>query len=242
MRKLFATCVVGLLVVGSANGQIRIFFDTEGVGEQEDRGTVDPLSYGNPEVDGTAGPVRLYIYGEFLGENDLWLAINFDITPEGPDATIVGGSTYNHRTLNGRRWSSRGGTINPDGAFEFRSAWIGNPGEMPLGMWNWPDADINDPKHYRRAWDSQGGGLGTTLLGYVDVEGADGSLWMTVEPPIFARLGATPDDFVHFGYGDASVGTGAIGERTTIADATVVPEPAGLMLLGLGVLALRRRP
>ena len=122
-------------------------------------------------------------------------------------------------------------------------------------MWNWDEAkatartgdpfnaaDNSDEKHYRRTWDSQSGDLGTTLLGYVDVEGTHGNLWLTVEAPIFARLGATPDDFVHFGYGDDPVGTGAIGERTTIAEATIgAPEPASLMLLGLGVLAMRRR-
>ena len=185
--------------------------------------------------------MRLYLYGEFLGENDLWLAINFDITADG-DATLSNPTMYNHQTEEGRRWTSRGHTLNSPTNASFRGAWIGNPAESVGGVWNWyPHADINDPRHYRRAWDSQGGGLGTTLLGYVDVEGADGSLWMTVESPIFARLGPGPDDFVHFGYGDASVGTGAIGERTTIAEATVVPEPAGLMLLGLGALAVRRR-
>ena len=249
MRKLLATCVVGLFVVGSANGQIRIFFDTEGVGEQEDRGTVDPLSYGNPEVDGTAGPVRLYLYGEFLGENDLWLALNFDITADG-SATLSDPTMYNHRNGNGPRWSSSSGAMNGDTA-SFRSAWIGNPNQFPNGMWNWDEpyatartgnpfnaADNADDKHYRRGWDSQNGELGTTLLGYIDVDGDDGSLWLTIASPGFGFGGQHQ---IYFGYGDAPIPGFAYGVRTEIADATVVPEPASLMLLGLGVLAVRRR-
>ena len=249
MKRLLATCVVGLLIAGTANAQVRIFLATEGVAENDAR--VAETLYENPEGQGAR---RLYIYGEFLNENDLWLAANFNITPEGPNKTIVGGSTYNHRTGNGRRWTSRGGELNPDGAWEFRSAWIGDPSEFPGGMWNWDEAhataqtgdpfnaaDNSDDKHYVRAWDSQGGGLGTTLLGFIDVDGDNGSLWMTVESPIFARIGPGPDDQVNFGYGDASVGTGEIGVRTDIAEATSVPEPASLVLLGLGALALRRR-
>ncbi len=253
MRTLIAASVASLLLAATADAQVRIFLDPAGVGENDDRGAVDPLSYGNPVVPRDI-PTRLYIYGEFLNENDLWLAINFDLTTDG-DVTLSDPTRYIHRTGNGPRWN--GGFIrlnNPQNA-SFRSAWVGNSAEFAGGMWNWDEAkatartgdpfnaaDNSDNKHYRRGWDSQGSGLGTTLLGYVDVEGSQGNLWMTVESPIFARLGATPDDFVHFGYGDASVTTGSIGVRTTIADATIgAPEPTSLMLLGLGGLALRRR-
>ena len=238
MRTLFATCVVGLFVVGSANGQIRIFFDFEGVGEQEDRGAVDPLSYDNPVVNGTAGPVRLYIYGEFLSENALWLALNFDITAVG-DAMLSNPTMYNHRTEHGLRWSARGSALNSPTNASFRSAWIGNPSKAAGGIWNWPGAEIDDPRHFRRDWDSGPDADGTTLLGYVDVEGNDGSLWMTTESPGFFRLGGGSQDPVYFGYGDGPVPPG--GGRTAIAEATVVPEPAGLMLLGLAALVMRRR-
>ena len=121
-------------------------------------------------------------------------------------------------------------------------------------MWNWDEAhatdqtgdpfnaaDNADSRHYRREWDSQGGGLGTTLLGYVVTVGSDGLLWITVESPIFARLGGSSQDLVYFGFGDDPVTAGAIGERTRLPDAIRVPEPAGLTLLGLGALAIRRR-
>ena len=251
MRELTAIYAVALLLVGTADAQLRVFFDTAGVGENEDRGTVDPLSYGNPVVDGTAGPVRLYIYAEYLGENALWLAANFDVTVDG-SAALSNPTIYNHRTGNGRRWSARGTRLNNPTNASFRAAWVGNPAEFPGGMWNWDEAfatartgnpfnaaDNADDKHYRRAWDSQNGELGTTLLGYVDVEGDDGSLWLTIESPGFGGGGGQAQ--IYFGYGDPPIPGSAFGVRTEIADATVVPEPAGLMLLGLGVLAMRRR-
>ncbi len=253
MRKLLATCIVGLAVAGTASGQVRVIFDFEGVGEQEDRGPgPDPLSYVNPLVPQNT-LTRLYIYGEFLGENDLWIAINFDMTADG-DVTLSNPTTYNHRTGNGPRWIRTYGTLNNPRNASFRSAALSNWREVSSSIWNWDEAEAiartgdpfnaagnSDSKHYRRAWDSRGGGLGTTLLGYVDVEGSHGNVWMTVESPIFARIGPGPDDQVNFGYGDASVGTGEIGVRTSIAEATSVPEPASLVLLGLGALALRRR-
>ena len=108
-----------------------------------------------------------------------------------------------------------------------------------------PNADERDANHYIRAWDSQGGGFGTTLLGYFEWENtnpfpARSDVYMTVEDPAFALLGGGSGR-VNFGFGDASVAGNEIGVRTTIADATLIPEPASLMLLGLAALVMRRR-
>ena len=258
MKRLLATCVVALLIAGTANAQLRIFFDnTPGAGVDLFGNRTIPTAYGNPVVDpAVPGSERLYIYAEFLGENDLWIAANFDITVDG-GSTVAEVARYNAFTRFGLRWTGPavGGTVGPANVGHFRSAKILNPALEAGGIWNWDqaestrrignpaaEADVADPSHYRRAWDSQGGGLGTTLLGYVDIiPSAGGSIYLTVEAQIFARLDSTPEDFVNFGYGDDSVGTGEIGVRTSIADATIVPEPASLMLLSLGALALRRR-
>ncbi len=251
MRDLLCAVVVCGLFTASASAQVRIFLDPIGVGEQEIR--FQESGYGNPVAG--PGPSRLFIYGEFLGENDLWLALNFNITASGNDISIVGGSTYNHRTGNGFRWSVNGGTVSPAGAFEFRTAWIGDPAAFPAAMWNWDEAfatartgdrfnaaDLSDDKHYRRAFDSQGGGLGTTLLGFIDIEGTDGELFMTVESPVFARLGGTSQNAVFFGYGDAPVTAGAIGVRTALPAASIIPAPGAIALFGLGgLVAMRRR-
>ena len=76
IRPLTASFCIGLLV-SAASGQIRLFLDPQGVGEQEDRGQVDPLSYTNPQV---AGSGRLYIYAEYLEQDDVWFAAGIDIT------------------------------------------------------------------------------------------------------------------------------------------------------------------
>ena len=200
---------------------------------------------------------RLYIYAEFLEANALWLATNFDVTVDG-GAAITDIGRYNAFTRVGPRWTGGGGTVNNPQNASYRGAWIGNPNNSGGGVWNWDAAfstmqtgnpisaaDTAD-NHYLRTADPNGGPLGTTLLGFVDVENAgafavSSDLFMTVESPIFAKFGGGGNERVFFGYLDASVGGGEIGVRTSIADATVVPEPASLMLLGLGALALRRR-
>ena len=122
-------------------------------------------------------------------------------------------------------------------------------------MWNWDEAfatartgdpfnaaDRSDRDHYNRAWDSQGGGLGTTLLGFIDIEGTDGELFMTVESPVIARLGGSSQDPIFFGYGDASITAGAIGIRTALPEASIIPAPGAIALLSLGgLVAMRRR-
>ena len=100
-------------------------------------------------------------------------------------------------------------------------------------MWNWDEAyatgetgdplnaaDDADDKHSRRAWDTQNGELGTTLLGYVDVEGSDGSLWITIEPPAFLRLGGGGQEQIYFGYGDGPVPRNPIPEAAVVARVT----------------------
>jgi hypothetical protein len=237
MKKLIETLLIAGLLVAAANAQeqsYRIFFDTSGnagsdAAPHPGSGT---LSYGNPEL----GPVgRLYIYGEFQLADQTVLSPNFDITVDG--GTITEAWNYNgpgQDTLSGdQRWDAAtpNPVINPGGnSVSFTSANLTH-----MGLKNGAFADLFDIQHDNTRND------GDTLLGYIDVDSQGGSVWLTVGEQGFAILGGTQDSPIFFGYGDDSVRAGSFGERTRIADATIVPEPASLMLLGLGALALRRR-
>lgn len=254
MRKLIVTLAVGLMV-SAASAQLRLFFDPAGVAERTDRGSTDNLSYGNPQVNGSG---RLYVYAEYLNANDLWLGLGYNMTVVGGNGVITGGSNYNQRTGVGNRWTSRDQLLSGDQKnMRFRAAWIGDPSQVPGGAWNWDanyaqqqtgdpfnSADDSDPQHYRRTWDSDGDGTaaqGTTLLGYIDVSGTSGDIFFSIDPFGVARLGGSGEDDIYFGYGDGPVNANEVGRRTTLPDASFVPEPASLALLGLGALALRRR-
>lgn len=84
------------------------------------------------------------------------------------------------------------------------------------------------------------------LLGHIDFSvGGTGSVYIhhQLASSTSATGGiATPNTFIRLGFGDENeVFTGGAGGKTSIAEATLIPEPASLALLGLAALALRRR-
>jgi len=86
-------------------------------------------------------------------------------------------------------------------------------------------------------------GNGDVYLGYIEVTGGAGTeVRLTVGNAGITREGGSPAvDDVNFGWGDPSVRGNQFGTASVDADACIVPEPASLVLLGLGALALRRR-
>ncbi len=240
MSKLVGTLLVAGLLVAGANAQdplFRVFFDIEGTGGADNashRPGDHNLSYGNPELGPGGG--RLYIYGEFQRDYQHILSPNFDITIDG--GIITEAWNYNgpgQDTLSGgKRWDAAGPNpaMNPGGrTVSFTAANL-----TQLGFKNREYYDLFDVQHDNTR------DFGETMLGYVDVKsdpGVEATVWITVGEGGFAVLGGP--GLIAFGYGDDSVRAGDPGVRTEIADATVVPEPGSVMLLGLGVLALRRR-
>ena len=262
MRKLIGILTVAGLLAGYANAQgpgARIYFDLGGStpGNQAESDAPHPGATAkiNPIGDSTDGPVRLYIYWEFGGANQNVFSPNYDI--EVDDGHITNAWNYNNTNIGGigfTRWEPLGGDPPTDYGVE---PWNfpGGPDNNPTAV-NGPSVSFtsaaiiafglaNDAAH--QGLDNQlaigDGEFGSTLLGYVDVvaDAAEATVWMTVGVQGIAIEGGGPNDRIFFGFLDDPVSAGDSGRRTAIQEATVIPEPASLMLLGLGVLVLRRR-
>ena len=206
MRKLLSTLFVAGLLVASANAQqtdplYRIFFDTSGNAGSDaaPHPGRDTLSYGNPVL--PAGGGRLYIYGEFLRDDQTILSPNFDIEIDG--GTITEAWNYNgpgQDSLTGdNRWdvASPNPVINPGGNIvSFTSANLTH-----MGLKNANYADNFDVQH------DNARNFGDTLLGYVDVSGpGPATVWITIGQQGFAILGGGPDTPIYMGFGDEPAG------------------------------------
>ncbi len=244
MRKLLGVlCVAGLLV-GTASAQVgRLYFDLSGNDGTED-GARDGTTAGENPALGIGGG-RLYVYWQFghrggadplPPDQQKILGLGVDIETTG-DVEITGSYYYNPTLLRVpivlKRWNEA--YPNPAQAYPddttsiaFQAANVNQ-----IGLINAAGTEEFDLQHDP----SDLGEFGTTLLGYVDVTGADGAVWFAGNNFGIAEVGGDPSDLVYFGFGDPPVD----GRRSRDPDATIVPEPASLMLLGLSGLALRRR-
>jgi hypothetical protein len=237
MKKLIATLFIGTLVA-TANAQLtgRLFFDTAGNGGNQSGAHPGGLALNNPVLN---GPGRLYIYWGFgvpSGQGQNVLGLNYNVTVDGGSISQAMNYQPTINVLLQPRWQNVPGNpapnpaVNPGG----NSARFTAVNINAFGLKNDAAAVALD-QGYNAASNS-------TILGYVDVESQNGSVWLTVDTLGIAIQGGSPNDRIYMGFGDNPVPAGgAPGTRTSIADATIVPEPASLMLLGLGALALRRR-
>ena len=238
---LSGALALALGLSSTANAQdplFRIFLDESG-----NRGDAAPhpgsgtLSYGNPVLPPGGG--RLYIYGEFQSPDQTILSPNFDITVDG--GVILDAWNFNGPGQDGltgdRRWDAA--APNPKAFPGVNTVSFTSANLTHMGLKNGFFADNFDIQHDNLR------GFGDTLLGTVLVEAAgEASIWITVSQQDFAVLGGGPDSPISFGYGDASVRADAVGVRTEIAEATVVPEPTTFTLAAFALLGLayaRRR-
>jgi hypothetical protein len=240
------TRVLPLLISGvcctyaSAQPIVRFFFDTNGVGEQEDRGVGD-LNFENPMVDGAS---RLYLYGQFVSSDELqYIGIGLDIEVTG-GGEITSWNFYNHFVPNrGPRWH----TVTPDPGSGNRTLLddIGMNAMSRFGMQNGFLAHAYDTLHYRVSDED----YGNTLLGYIDVTG-NGSAYSEVRLGVgdagMVWLNQNETAHVYFGFGDEdTVITGIdFGMQSPLADAVIIPEPAtatALLVLAVACAGFSRR-
>jgi hypothetical protein len=239
--KRFLGLVAGLglaLAASSASAQVqlRLFFSTQG---WESAQAAPGLALGNtnPEVTNSG---RLYLWAQVINgtSSTVWNGVGLNIDTDG-DAQITALSLYTPQ------WE------NPDGDLinRWTSAFPGNPAPptAEINGINMTAVGINGEFGVRGAPRPDGfvnstGLGGEVLLGYIDVQGTDGTVWLEVgNAGISRRSGNVTNDRIFFGFGDDGLAGNAFGSRSAVADARIVPEPASLLLLGLAGLALRRR-
>ncbi|MCG3126531.1 MAG: hypothetical protein CHACPFDD_01367 [Phycisphaerae bacterium] len=244
----FSLLLVVVLGAASAPAQpkVRFFFDRQGAAEQEDRGIGD-LFFENPVADGSE---RLYLYGQFLSRVvSTWQTIGLDIEVSG-GGVITSWSIYNHTMATGfARWT---GISKKDGVgpiTKLDDVLMGAILNFNFGL-QLKHAETVDVKHFRNQQEDGVGAYGNTLLGYIDVS-SNGEPYSEVRLGVGTNGiwslegGVTPKE-IAFGFGDEDAGiwSNSYGMQSPIADATITPEPATLLLLigaGSAVASTRRR-
>jgi hypothetical protein len=193
----------------------------------------------NPEV--APGGGRLYLYWQFgrpgPSPSQNVLGLNYNVTID--DGSITQAMNYQHPDIGGflgPRWQPVMGNpapnpaVNPGGNTQRFTAININA----FGLRNDAAAVALDTQYDTES--------NSTILGYVDVAAPGfATVWITVDVLGIAIQGGGPLDEIYLGFGDDPVHAGAHGMRSEIPEATIVPEPATLMLLACAGLVLRRR-
>jgi hypothetical protein len=182
----------------------------------------------------TSGTARFHLWAKVEprddGESNRWngIALGINITGGGVLTEWTGLNVNAPSTA--RRWQT-----NSD--FDGRNGTVNFVGVTTTGAQG-PALDDG--------WDtgpSYDGGNDDVYMGYLEVTGGAGTeIFLTVGTAGITREGGSPQvDDVNFGWGDGSVRGNQFGAASALADACITPEPASLLLIGLGALALRRR-
>ncbi len=214
----------------------RLFFDLSGNGGDEHAAHPGTLAFGNPTLRDGGG--RLYLYFEFsrpAGSGQFRLGVNYNVAIDG--GLIE--ETFNYQPyIEGaqrHRWQEVRGNPAPNPAVRpaSKSARYTAVNINAFGLKNDAAAVALD-----QGYDEVSN---TTILGYVDVAGEQGAtVWITVD--LLGIAGPNcPSNPIYMGFGDEPVPAGgASGRRTTIPEATIVPEPAAWLLLAGGFALIKR--
>jgi hypothetical protein len=215
----------------------RLFFDLAGNGGDQNAPHPGGLALENPVLPPGGG--RLYLYWQFgrPGPDPFQsvLGLNYNVTVD--NGSISEAMNYNYsNSILGPRWGNAPGNpapnppVNPGGSTQRFTA----IGINVLGLKNDAVAFQLD-----EGYDAQ---TNTTILGYVDVTSPSAAgVWLTVDTLGIAIQGGGPADDIYMGFGDAPVPAGGSpGRRSDLPEATIIPEPATLVLLIAGAAALAR--
>ncbi|MCH8807803.1 MAG: hypothetical protein IH986_17195 [Planctomycetes bacterium] len=241
MKQLLGVLAGVALFIAPALAQdsaFRLYLSEQGVVGNTPLGGITP-DQANPEIiDPAGGTHRLFVWGQVLGAEtpQKYISVGYNaVTTKG--AQVTGASTWNYTNIL-TRWSvAMGGQL---GGGTLRNVRLAGYGPGFFGV-----ADNQGPGNFDLQYDPA---TKSTVIGWIDVQGV-GEIFLQVgdigiiRTNIFGNPNVTWDD-VYLGFGDENAGLmgNSFDMGSPIAEATiVVPEPAGLLLLGLAGLAIRRR-
>ena len=248
MKRLLVVLLGVALFAAPANASsLRLFFAPEGLTGDEQSAATRPPTVGNPTVDPTTeGPQTLYLWAQMSSDPDpqKWNGISVNVRVEG-DIQITSYSAWNYIMFPGMfdqpRWSgvnlgSQPGVVDTTLEIEGMNMATVTPGVNYTGVAN-ANGNNSGDFQYDEATNS------TLIAKFVfDVASAGGGVYLQIgDGGISREDDGMGDQTVYFGTGDAGGANNDFGFESTEWDAYIVPEPAGLVLLALGALALRRR-
>ncbi|MBL8879589.1 MAG: hypothetical protein JNG88_10765 [Phycisphaerales bacterium] len=233
MRALF---VLAAMLIASYSGvsiaDFRLWLET-----RQDH----PQNSENPQ---TTGSSTLYLWGMELevGSERRWNSISFNIAVEGP-ACINSIMLYQARTIyNTNRWSAIGlGDQRPpiDRINNCVLNGVSRPGVVNPPI---PDTITNPPLNIP-GYDAE---TGSVLLGEFHFAysgaGEPATVWLEISDLGIWHSPWSQSQRVFLGFGDEPVRGNDFGARTTLPEATIIPEPpaTGVLVL-LGLMTTRRR-
>jgi hypothetical protein len=265
MRKALVAAV-GLAILASlANAaEIRIFLST---GNALNASSVGGLTPSNPAINPGA-PTTVYLWAQRVTASS-WTGLGINVVPTA-GVTVTGKQLYNPNmgevTPDGElwtdwekyRWQNGAATSPPPGNPPVTTILPDADGQLVAvaasGTWLLNLGATINATGDKLGFNGTAATTGNTnrfyLIGEMQVQGpAGGSLKLAVGPAWITSSGGLPaTDLVDFGFGDPAIrsqgiidNVSATGGVSALADLTITPEPASLILLALAGLALRRR-
>ena len=240
MKRLLCVLSGVAMLVGPALAQdsaFRLYLSEQGVEGNTPLGGITPMQDNPRIIDPAGGTHRLYVWGQVIGAEtpQQYISVGYNVVGTGGVA-VTDASTWNYSNILYRWTVTNVGQLGGGSLQNVRLA------AAPVGFFG--VADNAGPGNFDQQYDPA---TTSSVLGWIEVQGL-GEVFLQIGAVGIIRTntignpGVTWDD-VYLGFGDENAGLlgNSFDISSPIAEAKIVPEPAGLLLLGLAGLAIRRR-